>query len=109
MANGGYGFIPLAPQGGGVMARAAAESSQKQLPVMVGPIAARKAVKYLDQATGKQGIALKTLLTAQKMQFHQQLVHHPPVEGGHQEGEGAMEGALAVGNREGVAHARYTK
>ena len=69
-------------------------------------IALRKTVKNLHQPCGKEGIAAEASLATEQVEFDQQLIHHPPVEGRDHVGEGAVEGALAVGNGEGCAHAK---
>jgi len=66
--------------------------------------AGAETVKHLGEPQGKQGIGAKTLLARQQMQFHQQLIHHPPVKARDNAGIGVVEAALAVRHRLANAH-----
>jgi hypothetical protein len=84
-----------------------AERLKEGIPLGFGPVAAGAAVKHLHQAQGKERIRLEPPLMAEKVEFNEQLIDQPPVEGADHMGEGSMEGSLAVGNSEKGAHASH--
>jgi hypothetical protein len=75
------------------------------LSLLDRPVTAGAGVKHLHQSQSKERIRLEAPLVAEQVQFHQQLIDQPPVQGADHMGKGSMEGSLAVGNSEGGAHA----
>ena len=102
--DGRHHRLALVLKIGGRKAGGAAEGFKQGLALFLGPVALRKALKHLDQPNGEEAFGAKPLLMAQQMQFHQQLIDHAAIERRDHEGEGAMEGALAVSDGEAGAH-----
>jgi hypothetical protein len=107
LANGGQGLIALLPQRCGIQVAGGAEGLKQGLPLLFRSVSAGAGVKHLHQSQGEERIRLKAPLVTEKVEFHQQLIDQPPVEGADHVGEGSMEGSLAVGNSEKGAHASH--
>ena len=105
VTHGGESGVTQPAQFGGVKIRGFAEGFKQRLAVRFGPVAPGEGLEHLHHSHCEEGIGLEAPLVTEQMQFHQQLVHHPPVERSDHMGEGGVEGTLAVGNGLGGAHA----
>jgi hypothetical protein len=105
LTHGGQSLVPLGSQGSRIQPTGRTQGREELGCLLRWAIAAGSHVKHLDEPECKEGIGLEAPLFAEKVKFHKELIHQPPIERTDHMGEGSMESSLAVGNSEKGAHA----
>ena len=85
-------------QGVRIKTIAAADRFEEAIGVALRPIPSGEGCEDLVEANSEQRCAVELCLMAEQVEFHKQLIAHPPVERGDDMGERLMKRSLAVSN-----------
>ena len=85
-------------QGVRIKTIAAADRFEEAIGMALRPIPSGEGCEDLVEANSEQRCAVELCLMAEQVEFHKQLIAHPPVERGDDMGERLMKRSLAVSN-----------